>query len=65
MMRLVCVVVVPIVVLLGVMVQGQQPPEQTLASLKPAAGLELKLWASEPMVANRWWRTRRTSPSTS
>src|SRR3954466_12121113 len=36
----------------GVVVQGQQAPEQTLAGLKPAPGLEVKLWAAEPMVSN-------------
>src|SRR5215217_7952930 len=31
---------------------AQQPAEQSLAALKTAPGLEVKLWASEPMLAN-------------
>jgi hypothetical protein len=40
------------VVLLMSAVSAQQAPDQSLARLKPAAGLEVKLWASEPMVTN-------------
>ena len=43
---------VPIALLAGVAVRGQQSPQQTLGALKPAPGLELKLWAAEPMVTN-------------
>src|SRR3954447_26796895 len=52
MKRLVPLCCVSILVVLGSSVQGQQSSEQTLASLKVAPGLELKLWASEPMVMN-------------
>src|SRR5947207_3091220 len=37
---------------IGVAVRGQQAPEKTLAALKPAPGLEVKLFASEPMITN-------------
>ena len=40
------------VALVGVVLRGQQTPAQTLAALKPAPGLELKLWAAEPMLTN-------------
>src|SRR5579871_3183924 len=40
------------VLLLAVAVHAQQAPEQTAAGLKPAPGLELKLWAAEPMLSN-------------
>lgn len=39
-------------VLVGVILRGQQPPERSLAALKAAPGLEVKLWAAEPMVSN-------------
>lgn len=32
--------------------RGQQTPQQTLAQLRPAPGLEVKLFASEPMITN-------------
>jgi putative membrane-bound dehydrogenase-like protein len=31
---------------------AQQPPEQSLAGLRPGPGLEVTLWASEPMFSN-------------
>jgi putative membrane-bound dehydrogenase-like protein len=37
---------------LVLVVHAQQRPEQSLAALKPAPGLEVKLWASEPDVMN-------------
>jgi putative membrane-bound dehydrogenase-like protein len=40
------------VVLLMSAVSAQHAPDQSLARLEPAAGLEVKLWASEPMVTN-------------
>jgi putative membrane-bound dehydrogenase-like protein len=40
------------IVLLASAVGAQQSPDQSLARLKPAAGLEVKLWASEPMLTN-------------
>jgi putative membrane-bound dehydrogenase-like protein len=43
---------VPFVILLSVVVRGQQGAQQSLAAYKAASGLEIKLWASEPMVAN-------------
>ncbi len=46
------VYLVPIALLAGVAVRGQQSPQQTLGALKPASGLELKLWAAEPMLTN-------------
>lgn len=39
-------------VIVGVVVHGQQKPEEAAAALKPAPGLEVKLWASEPMLSN-------------
>jgi putative membrane-bound dehydrogenase-like protein len=39
------------VVLVGV-VEGQKSPRQTIAALKPARGLQLRLWASEPALSN-------------
>jgi putative membrane-bound dehydrogenase-like protein len=41
-----------LVTLVGIVVHGQQSAEKTLAALKLAPGLELKLWAFEPMVSN-------------
>jgi putative membrane-bound dehydrogenase-like protein len=41
-----------LVVLLMSAVSAQQSPDQSLARLKPAPGLEVKLWASEPMFTN-------------
>ena len=41
-----------VVFAVGAVLRGQQTPDQTLAQLKPAPGLEVKLWASEPMVTN-------------
>jgi putative membrane-bound dehydrogenase-like protein len=56
MKRLAPFLLLPIAVLAGVVVraggEGQQSPEKTLAALEPAPGLELKLWASEPMLSN-------------
>jgi putative membrane-bound dehydrogenase-like protein len=43
---------VTFVILLTVVVRAQQGAQQSLAAYKAAPGLELKLWASEPMVAN-------------
>jgi putative membrane-bound dehydrogenase-like protein len=40
------------VVLFWSPVRGQVGPEESAAKLKPAAGLEAKLWASEPMLMN-------------
>ena len=52
MKRLVPLLALPIVVLVGAVVKGQQSPAQSLAALKPAPGLDVKLWASEPMLSN-------------
>jgi len=41
-----------VVFAVGAVLRGQQTPEQTLAQLKPAPGLEVKLFASEPMITN-------------
>ena len=44
---------IPCLILLFVtVVSGQQTPEKTLASLKAAPGLELTLFAAEPMFSN-------------
>lgn len=40
------------VALVGTVLQGQQDPRQSVAAFKVAPGLELKLWAAEPMVLN-------------
>ena len=40
------------VALVGTVLQGQQDPRQSVAGFKVAPGLELKLWAAEPMVLN-------------
>ena len=40
------------VALVGTVLQGQQDPRQSVAAFKAAPGLELKLWAAEPMVSN-------------
>src|SRR6185295_15010234 len=40
------------VALVGTVLQGQQDPQQSVAAFKVAPGLELKLWAAEPMVLN-------------
>ena len=40
------------VLIVGVALRGQQPADKTLAGLKPAAGLQATLFASEPMVMN-------------
>ena len=41
-----------IMVLVGVVAEGQKSPRQTIAALKPARGLQLRLWASEPALTN-------------
>jgi putative membrane-bound dehydrogenase-like protein len=41
-----------VVVLVGVVVEGQKSPRQTVTALKPAPGLQLRLWASEPQLSN-------------
>jgi putative membrane-bound dehydrogenase-like protein len=41
-----------VLVLLGAALQGQQAPQQSVAAFKAAPGLEVKLWASEPMLLN-------------
>ncbi len=43
---------VPIALAAGVAVRGQQSAQETVGALKPAPGLELKLWASEPLLTN-------------
>lgn len=40
------------VLLLVAVVEAQQPPEQTLAGLQPAPGLEVTQFASEPALSN-------------
>ena len=40
------------VVAIGVALRGQESPERSVAQLKPAAGLEATLFASEPMITN-------------
>ena len=53
MMRLVRFgLILPIAIVVGVAVRGQQPPEKSLAAIKTAPGLEVKLWAAEPMLSN-------------
>jgi putative membrane-bound dehydrogenase-like protein len=52
MKRLVPSMLVPLVIVLGVGVGAQQSAQQSLAAYKAAPGLELKLWAAEPMLAN-------------
>lgn len=44
--------ILPIAIAVGVAVRGQQPPEKSLAAMKTAPGLEVKLWAAEPMLSN-------------
>jgi putative membrane-bound dehydrogenase-like protein len=44
--------VLPVAVVVGVVVRGQQPPEKSLAAIKTAPGLEVTLWAAEPMLSN-------------
>ena len=49
--------VLPLILLFGVfvigaVVRGQQSPDQTMAALKPATGLQATLFAAEPMVMN-------------
>ena len=44
--------ILPIAIAVGVAVRGQQPPEKSLAAIKTAPGLEVKLWAAEPMLSN-------------
>jgi putative membrane-bound dehydrogenase-like protein len=39
-------------VLLAAALHGQQPPQQSVAAFKTAPGLEVKLWAAEPMLTN-------------
>jgi putative membrane-bound dehydrogenase-like protein len=41
-----------VLVVVGVVVRGQQSPDKSLAAIKMAPGLEVKLWASEPMMSN-------------
>jgi putative heme-binding domain-containing protein len=50
MKRLVSFVLIALVA--GVAVRGQHSAQETLGALKPAPGLELKLWAAEPMLTN-------------
>jgi putative membrane-bound dehydrogenase-like protein len=40
------------VFIVGAVVWGQESPQQTLAGLKPAEGLQTTLFASEPMITN-------------
>jgi putative membrane-bound dehydrogenase-like protein len=42
----------PLVALGGAVLAGQQSPQQTLNGLRAAPGLEVTLWASEPMLSN-------------
>jgi putative membrane-bound dehydrogenase-like protein len=44
--------VVAMLALIGAVLQGQQDPRQSIAAFKVAPGLEVKLWAAEPMVLN-------------
>ena len=44
--------ILSVIVTIGVMVRAQQPAEKSLATMKTAPGLEVKLWAAEPMLAN-------------
>ena len=44
--------ILPIAIAVGVAVRGQQPPEKSLAAIKTAPGLEVTLWAAEPMLSN-------------
>jgi hypothetical protein len=36
----------------GVLLLAQETPEQTIHHFKAAPGLEVKLWAAEPMLEN-------------
>src|ERR1044072_2185262 len=45
-------VIFSVVITIGVIIHAQQPPERTLAAIKTAPGLEVKLWAAEPMLSN-------------
>lgn len=47
-----CVLLALAIVLQGQQSFAQRPPVDSLKSLRPAAGLEVSLWASEPMVNN-------------
>ena len=51
MKRLLHSVLLFLVALTGAAIHGQQSPDQTLRSLRAAPGLEVKLWAAEPMVS--------------
>jgi len=44
--------VLPVAVTVGAIVAAQQPAEKSLAAMKTAPGLEVKLWAAEPMLSN-------------
>jgi putative membrane-bound dehydrogenase-like protein len=44
--------ILPIAIAVGIAVRAQQPPEKSLAAIKTAPGLEVKLWAAEPMLSN-------------
>ena len=44
--------VLPVAVTVGAIVGAQQPAEKSLAAMKTASGLEVKLWAAEPMLSN-------------
>ena len=46
------VLILPLTIFVGVLVAAQQPAEKSLAAMKTAPGLEVKLWAAEPMLAN-------------
>ena len=47
-----CGLFVLLAIALGVGVRGQQPPERSASAMRTAPGLETKLWAAEPMLAN-------------
>ena len=44
--------IIPIAIAIGGVIRGQQSPERSLAAMKAAPGLEVKLWAAEPMLSN-------------
>ena len=43
---------VALLLIFGAPVPAQDSPDESLKTLEPAAGLEVSLWASEPMVSN-------------